>query len=111
MPTPTYAAQVIITIIPIVGIVAAAAVIFLFLLLRHKQIVRMIEKGGYQRMPLDLLSFCLLAGLILLAIGLPLSVFFLVKDGLSYDLLGGIIPLSLGIGLTAYYVIIGARGA
>ncbi|MDR0662772.1 MAG: hypothetical protein LBF80_01655, partial [Spirochaetaceae bacterium] len=53
----------------------------------------------------DLLTFSLLGGLLLGAVGLCLTVFLTVIGGRSYGLLGGIIPLSSGIALLAFFFI------
>ena len=105
MDTPSTSAQVIITIIPIVGIVLGATVIFFYLLYSHKQKMFMIEKGLIKKINFDLDLFSLFAGLLLFFIGLCLTIFFEIKEGLSYGLLSGIIPLSCGFSLLIYYII------
>lgn len=100
---PSVAAQVMITIIPIVGIVAVAVVGLIYVVLQHKQNLKLIEKGLYQRHKVDAQAFALLSSLILLAVGLTLSAFFVVFEGFAWSLLGGIIPLSLGGSLLAYW--------
>ncbi len=97
------AAQVILAVIPIVGIVMGAVVIFFYLLWRHRQIVRQIERGIYTRPVFDLYLFSVLAGFLLTGSGLVLSLLFLVIEGISYTLLGGLIPFALGISLLAFY--------
>ena len=99
------AAQVLIAVIPIVGIVMGAVVVFFYLLWSHRRRAMLIRAGQYSRPPFDLLPFSLLAGLLLGSVGITLTVFLAVASGVSYGLLGGIIPLSMGIGLLAYYVI------
>jgi hypothetical protein len=99
------AAQVIIAIIPIVGIVMGAVVIFFYLLWRHREIVRQIETGVYKRPSFDLYLFCILAGFLLTGSGLVLSLLFLLVEGISYTLLGGLIPFALGISLVAFYFV------
>ena len=99
------AAQILITIIPIVGIVMGAIVVFFYLLWAHIRRTLLIKAGHYNRPDFDLLSFSLLAGLLLGSVGLTLTVFLAVLTGPTYGLLGGIIPLAMGIGLLAYYVI------
>jgi hypothetical protein len=99
------AAQVLIAIIPIVGIVMGSVVIFFYLLWNHRRRTLLIKAGQYHRPTFDLFSFSLLAGLLLGSVGLTLTVFLAMVAGLSYGLLGGIIPLSIGIGLLAYYAI------
>jgi hypothetical protein len=63
----------------------------------------LIKAGHYNRPDFDLLSFSLLAGLLLSSVGLALTVFLAIEAGSSYGLLGGIIPLSMGAGLLTYY--------
>jgi len=99
------AAQIIITVIPIVGIVMGAAVIFFYLLWNHRRRTLLINAGHYTRPDFDLLSFSLLAGLLLGSVGLALTVFLAIVTGRTYGLLGGLIPLSMGVGLLAYYCI------
>jgi hypothetical protein len=99
------AAQVLIAIIPIVGIVMGSAVIFFYLLWNHRRRTLLIKAGQYRRPDFDLLSFSLLTGLLLGCVGAALTVFLAVAGGANYGLLGGIIPLSIGAGLLVYYVI------
>ena len=97
------AAQVIVSIIPIVGIVMGSAVVFFYLLWNHKRRTLLIKAGQFQRPEFDLLTFSLLAGLLLSTVGLALTVFLAIAIGVNFGLLGGIIPLATGIGLLAYY--------
>jgi hypothetical protein len=97
------AVQVIVSIIPIVGIVMGSAVVFFYLLWNHRRRTLLIKAGQFQRPDFDLLTFSLLAGLLLGTVGLALTVFLSIALGFSFGLLGGIIPLSIGIGLLAYY--------
>jgi hypothetical protein len=96
-------AQVIVSIIPIVGIVMGAVVIFFYFLWNHQRRMLMIKAGHYARPDFDLLSFSLLAGLLLGSVGLALTVFLSLVQGMNYGLLGGIIPLATGTGLLIYY--------
>ena len=92
---PSPAVNIIVSIIPIVGIVMGSVVIFFYLLFAHKQKVLMIQKGEVQRRNFDLDAFSLLAGLLLLGTGAGLTLFFLLKEGFAYSALGGLIPLSI----------------
>lgn len=105
MPVLSIAAQVIVSIIPIVGIVMGCLVVFFYLLWSYKLKVHMIEKGIYTRVPFDLDIFSLLSGLVLFILGLVLMIFFLIKDGFSYGMLGGLIPLSIGVSLLIFFII------
>jgi hypothetical protein len=97
------AAQVIVSIIPIVGIVMGSVVIFFYLLWNHKRRTLLIKAGQFKRPDFDLLTFSLLTGLLLSSVGLALTVFLAIALGVNFGLLGGVIPLAVGIGLLAYY--------
>lgn len=100
---PAVAAQIIISIIPIVGIVMAAVVAFFYILWHHRRSMQLIKSGQYQKPVFNLLAFCLLTGLLLFSIGLILTLFLFLLTGIGHALLGGLIPLSIGIGLLAFY--------
>jgi hypothetical protein len=97
------AAQVIIAVMPIVGIVMSSVVIFFYLLWYHRRRILLIQAGHYNRPEFDLLSFSLLTGLLLGSVGIALTILLIIIEGAGYGLLGGIIPLSMGVGLLAYY--------
>jgi hypothetical protein len=98
-------AQIIISIIPIVGIVMGSVVIFFYLLWNHRRKTLLIKAGQYNKPEFDLRSFSLLSGLLLSSVGIALTVLLSISEGVSYGLLGGIIPLSIGVGLLTHYVI------
>jgi len=75
MNTPSAAAQVIVSIIPIVGIVMGCIVIFFYLFWDYKYKIFLVEKGLKKEKPFNLITFCLLAGLILFTLGISLVVF------------------------------------
>lgn len=102
---PSAAAQIIVTIIPIVGIVMGCTIFVLYIIFNYKQKKLMIEKGIYQRNVFDLDSFSLFTGLLVFCIGLSLMIFYLVKEGVSYGLLGGLIPLATGFALIVFFII------
>jgi len=100
------AAQVIISIIPIVGIFMGSIVIFFYLLWNYRRRALLIKAGHYNKPDFNLLTFSLLSGLLLSSVGVALTVFLSVAvEGVSYGLLGGIIPLAVGVGLLTFYVI------
>jgi hypothetical protein len=97
------ATQILIALIPIIGIVLGSVVIFFFLLWRHREVVRQIETGSYRKPSFDIYLFSLLAGFLLSGVGFVVSVLFLSIEGKSYSLLGGLIPFACGISLLAFY--------
>ena len=90
------AAQVIIAIIPIVGIVIGGVAVFFYLLSRHREISLQIKTGCYRPKQFNIKLFSLLTGLLLTGIGLVLTLLFWVVQGFSYPLLGGLLPLVIG---------------
>ncbi|MDR2481188.1 MAG: hypothetical protein LBD07_02715 [Spirochaetaceae bacterium] len=99
------AVQVIVAIIPIVGIVMGSVVVFFYLLWSHKRTTLLIQTKQYERPVFDLLSFSLFAGLLLAGVGFCLTIFLSLFIGLGFGLLGGIIPLSTGVSLLLFFVI------
>jgi len=97
------AAQVIIAIIPIVGIVMGSIVVFFYLLWNHRRRSLLIKAGQYARPEFNLLTFSLLSGLLLSTVGVALTILLAIIERASYSLLGGIIPLAMGAGLLAFY--------
>ena len=102
---PSTAVQIVVTVIPIVGIVMGSIVIFFFLLWNHKQKILMIERGAFKKSEFDIDTFSLFSGLILSSIGICLLVFFYIKEGIGYSILGGLIPFSVGISLIIFFVL------
>lgn len=102
---PSTAAQIIVTIIPLVGIIMGCTVIMLFIVYNHKQRMLMIEKGILKRGSFDIDLFSLFSGIFLLGIGLSLGIFFLLKEGLQYSVLSGLIPFSAGVSLLLFFLI------
>ncbi len=111
MSNPSEAAQVIVSIIPIVGIAMGGVVAFFYLLWSYKAKRLLIERGLYQPKSFDAGAFSLLAGLILGMVGVVLLVVFIALGGSSYSLLGGAIPLAVGAALLAFYALRHKSGA
>ena len=99
------ASKVIISIIPIVGIVMGCTVVFFYILWSHRERMLMIEKGTYSPAPVDLDTFSLLSGILLTVVGITLTIMFVAMDSIGYALLGGLIPMSVGVGLLAFFTL------
>jgi hypothetical protein len=82
-----------------------SVVVFLWMLWTHRQKVLLIKNHLYEKPRFDLLNFSLLTGLLLAIVGVTLTVFLAITIGKSYGLLGGLIPLATGTALLIYYVI------
>ncbi|MCQ2585767.1 MAG: hypothetical protein MJ185_09255 [Treponema sp.] len=103
MAQACHAAQVIIALVPIVGISFSALVIFFALLWKHTEIKLRISKNTYNPPVFNWKLFSLFAGLCLIGTGFSISVIFLIVSGITYGLLGGIIPFVLGIMFLIFY--------
>ena len=99
----TPAAQIIIAIIPIVGIVFFATLLFFALLWHHREVSLRIRSGTEQPRKFNFKSYVLLAGLCLIAVGIALTVLFALMTQVNWALLGGLLPLMLGIALIIFY--------
>ena len=102
---PSAAAQIIVTVIPIVGIVTGGVVLLFFLYWHYKQRLLLIEKGQFSKIEFNFITFSLFAGLVLTCVGASLVVFFVILEGFTYPVLSGMIPLSVGISLLIYFAI------
>ena len=105
MDATSTAAQVIISLIPIVGIGIGGVVMFFYLLWHHRQLTLLIKAGEYKPTHIDLHVASLLLGILLTGIGFVLSLLFVIMDGLSYALMGGLIPLVMGIGFLVFCIV------
>lgn len=99
------ASQIMMSVIPIVGIVMGSVVIFFYALWAHREKMLMIQRGMYAPQPFDMHMFSLLVGVLLTTIGAVISLVFFLVSRFSYAMLGGLIPLSLGIGFLAFFAI------
>ena len=100
--TMSTAVQIILAIIPIVGIVIGGTVVFFYLLWRNSQISLLIKTDKYTQRNFNLKIFSLLTGFVLTMVGLVLTIIFILMNGASYSLLGGLIPLAIGISLLLF---------
>ena len=97
------AAQVIISLIPIVGIFIGGTVIFFALLWGHHETKQRIKAGEKPHPAFNFKATTLLTGLLLTGVGFMLTVFFVLFSGISPSLLGGLIPVTIGICLLLFY--------
>ncbi len=97
------AAQIIIAIIPLVGIAIGGTVVLLSLLWRHTERKMQIKSGTLKSSNFNYKAYVLLIGLLLTGIGLMLSLFFMATNEVSSSMLGGLTPLSIGICLLLFY--------
>ena len=97
------AAQVIISIVPIVGITFGAVILFFYILWRHHEIKLQIKTGTFVPSKFNFAAFSLLTGLLLTGIGLTLTAVFAIIDGFSYAILGGLLPMVVGICLLIFF--------
>ena len=99
----TPAAQVIIAIIPVVGIAIGGILVFFAILWHHHEVKQRIAMGTYTPFKFNFRAFSLLTGLLLVGVGLVLTAMFALLEGMCYALLGGVVPLVLGIMLLLFF--------
>lgn len=97
------AAQIIISIVPIVGIFMGAVVLFFYLLWRHREVKLQIKMGAYEPPKIDAGALSLFCGITLTLTGAAITIMFATLDRMSYSILGGLLPLATGISLLLFY--------
>ncbi|HUX39234.1 MAG TPA: hypothetical protein VMV44_15145 [Rectinemataceae bacterium] len=102
MAGTSLAAQVLISSIPIVGILLGSVVVFFWLLWNHRERKLLIQQGVWTPVHFDVDTVSLLSGLLLVTVGFVLTVLIFIVDGLGYSLLGGLMPLSSGFALLVF---------
>ncbi len=106
-PAEATAVDIMLSIVPLAGIVFGCVIVFFFLLWRYRITQELIRTNQYVAgSRKDLRAFVLLIGCLSAAVGLPLTVLmYAVEKQLTYSLLGGLIPLSAGIGLLVFFAL------
>ncbi|WP_407398723.1 hypothetical protein [Treponema sp.] len=99
----SHVAEVIISIVPIVGITFAAIIVFFALLWRHRENKLKIMNGTFKETTFNLEIFSLFTGLCLFGVGAVITGMFLLLKPNSFGILGGLVPLALGITLLVFY--------
>ena len=103
---PTIASQIIIALIPVIGIIMGSILLFFSILWAHREKMSMISRGIYVPVRFELALFSLLLGLLLSGVGLVLTIVFALLDGFSYPIVGGLVPMVMGFCLLLFYRII-----
>lgn len=98
-------AQVIISIMPIVGIVIGGTCLFFFMLWHHHEVKLQIKTGMFVPVKTDYRAVSLLTGLLLTVVGAIMSLVFGLLAGASYLLLGGLIPFATGASILLFYIL------
>ncbi|MCB1306669.1 MAG: hypothetical protein KDK30_00750 [Leptospiraceae bacterium] len=101
----TGAAQILLSLVPVIGIVFGSTLLFFFLFWNYQLRREMIRTNQYRQTSIATLRlFALFVGLLSLCVGLPMTGLFLAIEGISYVVLGGLVPLFAGLGLLVFYV-------
>lgn len=96
-------AQVIISTMPIVGIVVGGVCLFFFLLWHHHEVKLQIKTGIFVPVKTDYKAVSLLAGLLLTCVGAMMTIILGILAKISYSILGGALPFAVGISLLLFY--------
>lgn len=96
-------AQIIISLVPIVGIVMGAVILFFYVLWHHHEVKLQIKTGVFVPYKFDYKAISLLTGLLLVGVGFVITIVFFVLDRFSYSILCGLIPFAVGVCLLFFY--------
>jgi hypothetical protein len=99
------AAELIVALIPIVGIVMGSVVVFFHLLWNHRRTMLLIQTGKYVSRHFDFDTFSLFTGLLLTVVGTCLTVFLAIFTKSELELLGGVLPLGCGCALLIFFIV------
>jgi hypothetical protein len=99
------AAELIVALIPIVGIFMGSVVVFFHLLWSHRRTMLLIQTGKYVSHNFDLDTFSLFTGLLLTVVGICLTVFLTIFTKSELGLLGGVLPLCCGCALLIFFIV------
>lgn len=99
------AAQIILAIVPIVGILFGAFLFFSLFYFYHKQKLLLIEKEHYQPFQFNWNMIFIVGGAIMTFIGIVMVVVFVLSGAIRYELLGAGIPLAIGLALIVSYLV------
>ncbi|MCB1145365.1 MAG: hypothetical protein KDK41_08135 [Leptospiraceae bacterium] len=104
------AAKILISLVPMLGVILGTTLLFFFILWQYKLRKELIRSGNYKPV-LDerIRTLSLLIGLLSIAVGLPMTILFLIIEGVSYSVLGGLLPFSAGIGLLLFFIFSGKK--
>jgi len=103
-PAESSVAQIILSLVPLAGVIFGWLLLFFFLLWNYKIRRELIRTGQFvPAFNKNFRTFALLLGSVSGAVGLPMTILFLAIEGKSYILLGGLIPLFTGVGLLIFY--------
>lgn len=100
------APEILLSLVPLVGIVFGCVLLFFFLLWQYRIRRELIRSGQHTPMFVaNIRMLSLLVGLLGIAVGLPMSLLFVAIEGVDYVLLGGLLPLFAGIGCIVFYAL------
>lgn len=98
--------QVLISLVPIIGVLLGTFLFFSLFYFYHKQKVLLIEKGLFKPIRINWSLALVLTGMALMMTGVSITTVFLINKKTGLELLGGLVPLGVGIALFSSYFII-----
>ncbi len=105
-PQGNDASRIILSLIPVLGIIFGSVLLFFFFLWHYRLRRELIRAGLYKPSTFrNFRVFCLLLGNLALFVGIPMTLLFYALQGLTYAMLGGVIPVGAGIGLLVFYAL------
>ncbi len=99
------AAQIILAVVPIIGVLFGAALFFSLFYFYHKQKMLMIEKEIYKPLRLNWNLIFIVSGFIFMLSGVAITVVFIINGSTGYELLGGGVTLGVGVAIILSYIL------
>lgn len=102
---PSEASQIILSIVPIIGVLFGSFLFFSLFYFYHKQKMLLIEKGLYKPVRLNWNLIFIVTGFIISFSGAMITLVFIINKNFGYELLGGVIPLGVGLAIILAYLV------
>ncbi|MCR9145266.1 MAG: hypothetical protein NXI24_23710 [bacterium] len=100
------ASEILLSLVPLLGVVLGCVLLFFFFLWQYRIRRELIRTGQHQPMFVtNIRILSLLIGLLGIAVGLPMTLLFILIEGVTYVLLGGLLPFFVGIGFLIFYAL------
>ncbi|HOJ50275.1 MAG TPA: hypothetical protein PKW55_05640 [Spirochaetota bacterium] len=97
--------DIIVSLIPIVGIIGGCFVFFSIFLFYYKQRILIIQTGNYKPFKVNWNLVLILTGMVTTFVGIAITTVFIINKVYGFELLGGLIPLFTGLAIIFTYII------
>ena len=95
--------KIVLYLVPIFGIVFGTALLFFIFYWWYRQRMELIRSNLYKPIEFNIRLYSFFLGLLLTFTGLVLTVVFIMVLGKTLAMLGGLLPLAIGLSLLVFY--------